>query len=61
MKEIRILRTDSISFLEIGSEQIEIKDYIIKSSADGSTELEVKICGVSNIFESSANLEVLTL
>lgn len=54
--QISISRIDSRSFLQINNETIEIVDYNIKSSADGSTELSVIIKGESSIFESSANL-----
>lgn len=55
---ISIIRTDSRSLLQIGNEQIEVADYNLKSSADGSTELAIVIKGNATIFESSANLEV---
>ncbi len=54
--QISISRIDSRSFLQINNETIEIVDYNIKSSADGSTELSVIIKGESSIFKSSANL-----
>lgn len=56
MTNIRISRTDNRSFLQIGDEQVEIYDFNLKSSADGSTELSVVIKGSSSIFELSANL-----
>lgn len=55
---ISISRVDSRSFLQIGNEQVEVSDYTIKSSADGSTELSVIIKGSASMFETSANLEV---
>ncbi|MFR4352479.1 MAG: hypothetical protein ACLT3H_12560 [Roseburia sp.] len=55
-KEISISRADSRSLLQIGTEQIEVSDYQIKSSADGSTELSVTIKGAAAIFETSASL-----
>lgn len=55
---ISISRIDSRSFFWINNETIEIADYNIKSSADGSTELSVVIKGKSSIFETSAKLEV---
>lgn len=54
--DIRIVRIDNRSFLQIGSESIEISDYNIKSSADGETELSVMIKGTSTEFELSTNL-----
>ena len=54
---ISIVRTDSRSLFQIGNEQVEIADYNIKSSADGSTELSIVIKGQTTIFELSANLE----
>ena len=56
MTNIKISRTDNRSFLQIGDEQVEIYDFNLKSSADGSTELSVVIKGSSSIFELSANL-----
>lgn len=58
MSDIKLSRIDNRSFLQIGSEQIEITDYNIKSSADGTTELSVIIKCKTSIFESSANLGV---
>lgn len=43
-------------FLQVGKEMIEVSDYSLKSSADGSTELSVTIKGNVNVFETSANL-----
>ena len=57
IKEIKLLRVDERSLLQIGNEQIEISDYNLKSSADGSTELSIVIKGQTTIFELSANLE----
>lgn len=56
MAEITIHKIDSRSFLQVGAEQVEISDYTIKSSANGTTELNVTINGNSNVFEMSANL-----
>lgn len=53
---ITIHKIDSRIFMQIGSEQIEISDYIVKSYANGITELNVTISGNSNVFEMSANL-----
>ncbi len=56
MAEVTIHKIDSRSFLQIGTEQVEISDYTVKSSANGITELNVTINGNSNVFELSANL-----
>ena len=58
VSDIKISRIDNRSFLQIGAEQVEVVDYNLKSSADGSTELSVVIRGNSSIFESSTNLKV---
>lgn len=58
MSDLRLSRIDERSILQIGSEQIEVSDYSIKSSADGSTELSVVFKGQASIFELSTNLEV---
>lgn len=55
-KEIRICRIENRSLLEIGTETIEVDDYQLKSSANGCTELTVKIMGTANVIETSANL-----
>lgn len=55
--EITIHKIDSRSFLQVGSELIEISDYNVKSSANGITELNVTISGNSNVFELLTNLE----
>lgn len=57
MAEVAIHKIDSRNFLQIGTEQIEITDYNVKSSANGVTELNITILGNSNVFELSANLE----
>lgn len=56
--EIKISRVDSRMYLKVGTEQIEIADYNIKSSANGDTELCITIRDTSNVFEMSASLEV---
>lgn len=56
MSNIKVLRIYNRSFLQIGTEQVEVADYNLKSSADGSTELSVIIKGCTSIFESSASL-----
>ena len=58
MSDITINKIDSRKFMKIGEVSIEIDDYTIKSSADGSTELSVVIKGNASIFETSANLIV---
>jgi len=58
MSDIKLSKIDGRSFLQIGSEQMEISDYNIKSSTDGSTELSVVLKGQASIFELSTNLEV---
>ena len=55
--EISLKRIDSRSILQIGQEGVEISDYIVKSSADGNTELTVTIIGSCSGFELSASLE----
>ena len=54
--EIVIHKEESRNFLQVGKEMIEVSDYSLKSSADGSTELSVTIKGKVNVFETSANL-----
>ena len=54
--EIVIHKEESRNFLQVGKEMIEVSDYCLKSSADGSTELSVTIKGKANVFETSANL-----
>lgn len=53
---IVIHKEENRNFLQIGNEALEVSDYSLKSSADGSTELSVTIKGKVNIFEISANL-----
>lgn len=57
MTGIRITRSENRMAMEIGNSNIEISDYNIKSSADGTTELTVTIKGNANLFDLSANLE----
>lgn len=54
--EISICKEESRNFLRVGNAVIEIKDYCLKSSADGTTELSVTIEGKADIFATSANL-----
>jgi len=53
---LKVLKVDERKFFQINNEIVEIKDYKIKSSADGSTELLIVIEGNVNVFETSANL-----
>lgn len=53
---IRITRIDSRSFIEIGSEKLEISDFKMQSSADGKTELCITIRDLTNEFEMSTSL-----
>ena len=55
-KHFKFLRKVFKAFKEVGKEMIEVSDYSLKSSADGSTELSVTIKGKANVFETSANL-----
>lgn len=57
MADIIIHKMDSRCFLQVGTEQIELSDYAIKSSANGITEFNVTIIGSTNIFEMSASLK----
>ena len=53
---LKVSKVDERKFFQINNEIVEIKDYKIKSSADGSTELLIVIEGNVNVFETSANL-----
>nr|DAM48317.1 MAG TPA: hypothetical protein [Caudoviricetes sp.] len=55
--DVKIVRVDDRSLMQIGETQIEVADYNIKSSADGSTELSVTIKENAPTFELSASLE----
>lgn len=57
MTEISIRKVDGRSCLQIGNEIVEISDYDVKSSADGTTELTVIITGLCSEFALSASLE----
>lgn len=55
---ISLIRIDGRSLISInGSADFEINDYKVTSSADGNTELDIKIIGKINVFELSANQE----
>jgi hypothetical protein len=53
---LKVSKVDERKFFQINNEIVEIKDYKIKSYADGSTELLIVIEGNVNVFETSANL-----
>lgn len=53
---IKVGKVDSRKYLQIGNELIEVADYNIKSSADGSTELSVVIRGNATMVDMSVNL-----
>ena len=53
--EVSIQKMDERSFLKIGSESIEIKDYKITSSMRGSTELVVMIPINDSVMEFSTS------
>ena len=55
--DVKIVRVDNRSLMQIGETQIEVADYNINSSADGSTELSVTIKENAPTFELSASLE----
>ena len=59
--EITISKLDDRNFLQVGQEKIEISDYNIKSSADGSTELSITIKGTTPIFSLSASMTTVSL
>ena len=54
---LRVSKIDEHKFFQINNEIVEIKDYTIKSSADGSTELLIVIEENANVFDSSATLK----
>ena len=54
---IRVTKIDERKFLCINNVMVEVADYNIKSSADGSTELSVVIKGDVSVFDSSAILK----
>lgn len=57
-KQISIQRIDNRKFLKIEEESVEISDYKVVSSADGTTELTVSIKGVFTVFDLSTSLEI---
>jgi hypothetical protein len=54
---VTITKVDNRKVLEIEGGHIEIADYNIKSSADGTTELSVVIKGTASTFELSAMIK----
>lgn len=60
MPDLTIMREGCRSFLKIGNESVELSNYQVKSSADGNTELLVKIKGTSTLYEMSASLKEQT-
>ena len=56
INQITIERINDRSVLKIEKGVLEISDYKIVSSADGTTELTILIKGISNLFETSTNL-----
>ena len=56
INQITIERINDRSVLKIGKGVLEISDYKIVSSADGTTELTILLKGISSAFETSANL-----
>ncbi len=57
MPEIKIERVDARAYMILGNESIELADYQIKSSADGTTELHLVIKGLSEVFGMSTTLK----
>lgn len=56
MSNVKVGKIDSRKYFQIGNELIEVADYNIKSSADGSTELSVIIKGNASMSDMSVNL-----
>jgi hypothetical protein len=55
--DIKVSKIDEVFNVEVDGIQISnVSDFQIKSSADGSTELCVKINGLASVFEMSASL-----
>lgn len=55
--DIGIHRLDNRSFLKVNDEEIEVSDYKISSSANGTTELQVLIRTQASVFELLASSE----
>lgn len=54
---LKVSKIDERIFFQINNEIVEAKDYEIKSSADGSTELLIVIEGNANVVDLSATLK----
>lgn len=54
---LKVSKVDERIFFQLNNEIVEIKDYKITSSADGTTELLIVIEGNANVFDLSANLK----
>jgi len=52
---ISIKRIDSVTLVGINGTEFKVSDYRISSSADGTTELDLKITGNASLFEASAS------
>lgn len=55
--DISIKKIESRTFLGVGNQSIEVKDYKLVSSGNGETELTLVLKGNASIFEMSASLE----
>lgn len=55
--DISIKKIESRTFLVVGNQSIEVKDYKLVSSGNGETELTIILKGKSTIFDLSASLE----
>ena len=53
---IKVSKIDERKFLQINNETVEIAEFTLKSSADGSTELSVVIRGNATMVDMSVNL-----
>ncbi len=54
--DISIKKIESRTFLVVGNQSIEVKDYKLVSSGNGETELTLVLKGNASIFEMSASL-----
>lgn len=54
--DISIKKIESRTFLVVGNQSIEVKDYKLVSSGNGETELTLVLTGNASIFEMSASL-----
>lgn len=54
--DIFIKKIESRTFLVVGNQSIEVKDYKLVSSGNGETELTLVLKGNASIFEMSASL-----